>query len=399
MNCWMLPTASTAVVDAAKRAGTALPNQFKHRFGNNFVEVHLNGTSMFIFGAKPTSAGKYVYYEEWVGMEFQGWQQRGSDDAAIAILASSWGATLKETVPGKTFETELIMSDGTIMNMTFYLEHPQAPQGVKFSFEVLKPNSFAIDSEQPKMALAMNPIIRQHVMGNEPMSCTPSTSILQGFNCSSDIATISLVPDIIPGGCSVVGRVTFKSQKLLVGVSVQACYERDGNPEFLNDLDLSPFLPGIGSLRAFSRRHLLNSKTPYTNISAVDQYVVLPFSAGFLNFNNLSWDPDVTISLLFEAPLPEPNAQPSSVSEVDKSYNTNVVIIAVIVSVVALAAVIALVFFTEIKYHWLPFRKRSEELKGAQEPIDEEFSPPSAERQQNSRWSQGSRSRASLKNV
>lgn len=381
----------------AKAAGPQFPTRYKHRFGNQYVEVHLNGSTMYIFGAGLTPSGKRgVYYDEWVGMEFQGWQQRNFDGASRAVAATGWGETLQETVPGKNFTTTLLMSDGTVMKLLFYLEHPQAEKGVKFSFEMLKPSSFNYDDGFTKMALAMNPIIRQEVIGARPLACTGATNILDRFSCSSDIANLTISP-ALAASCAA-GTVTFASRRLSISVTVQTCYSIDNEPTVraLSDLDLSPFLPGIGSLRAFSRRYNLDSSTKYENISGTDQYVVLPFSAGYNKFHNISWDPDVTISLLFT--LPDDEIAPS-LGDLDKSTGQTTIILAVVLSLVGVAAIVALVVLTDLKYKWIPFlRSREAAAEAEPAPIEEEFAPPSSD-MENRRWSKGAQARASLTNV
>lgn len=391
--CWMLPTASARSSLQRNRPG--------HRLGNEFVEVQLNGTTMYIYGVKQTGRQRYVYYDEWVGMEFQGWQLRGIDGAAAAVAAVRWGDTLTELVPGTNYSIPLHLSDGTIMTVLLYLRHPFAPEGIKFAFRMNKPSSFnysdPANDAYTKMSIAMNPVIRQHLFSRQPMSCT--TGNLLAANCSSDISWVALNPALLDGCTGISGSM--RGPRLAIEMNFQGCYSIDGTPNIIEELDMSPFIPGIGSLRSFTRLYQINSSIPVPIVAPEDQIVVLPFSSAFKRFNSITWDPDVRITLLFNPPTP-PDEPPATTEAVNGA-----VVGGTIGGVLGAILILGIVFGTDLKYKWLPFRRRAEEDAKLPKPdieLDDEaeadFAPPGESSQpKNQRWSQGSRSRASITNV
>jgi hypothetical protein len=152
---------------------------------------------MFIYGVSARTGN--AFKGDYVVIDFQTFSIKGDSSLPKVVEILGWGPVLrKSNNVNVTYTTDMLLSNNAIMEVYFYLDHPQAPQGVKFGFTIRR-NASLPDSEQPLLwpadtgatfILATSFTLRQQHSGLEPLYCdVPPPSFSAFANCRSDVFT------------------------------------------------------------------------------------------------------------------------------------------------------------------------------------------------------------------
>eukprot|EP01122_Echinamoeba_exundans_P000212 TRINITY_DN10188_c0_g1_i1.p1 TRINITY_DN10188_c0_g1~~TRINITY_DN10188_c0_g1_i1.p1 ORF type:complete len:567 (-),score=65.52 TRINITY_DN10188_c0_g1_i1:99-1622(-) len=387
----------TPVIDAERAVAKVSTPQ--HSFGDSTTYVELNDTRMFIYGVAERTGRPFK--GDYVVVDFQTFSINSDSFLPKLVEVLGWGPTLRKSNSANlTYTTDIILSNNALMEVYFYLDHPQAPSGVKFGFTIRR-NASLPDSEQPLLwpndtgvtfVLSTSFTLRQQHSGLEPLYCdVPPPSFSAFADCRSDVFTEGITYEYDSGGCLYSVGEARSINRSYIRFSYPTCYESDGAFATVDGAYADQWCSGFGSSNFLGRLKNSTSITKFSGEAGATQYSVLTASFSFKNFSTvLDYDPDVSISLLFD-----PDESPSSPPQVVSAESLNFVGIAVGVSVavVVVAGLIVLLAVPSVRQAIFPFAGH-ESVKDKPVTLDTED-----DQTRGARWATVQPRNGSLRNV
>lgn len=143
------------------------------------------------------------------------------------------------------------------------------------------------------------------------------------------------------------------------------CYERDGVLDTVDSAYADQWASGLGSAAFLGRLRNSSSIAGLVGEPANKQYTVLTASFGFKNFSRvLDFDPDVSISLLFEADTPFD-------SPIEASLPVVGIAIGVSVGAVVLVGLLVLIAVPSVRNKVFPFTRPEDSPESTSTLIEE----------------------------
>eukprot|EP01122_Echinamoeba_exundans_P007964 TRINITY_DN2551_c0_g1_i1.p1 TRINITY_DN2551_c0_g1~~TRINITY_DN2551_c0_g1_i1.p1 ORF type:complete len:629 (+),score=43.50 TRINITY_DN2551_c0_g1_i1:137-2023(+) len=368
--------------------------QQRVEFKTHFLEF--NGDEVFLFaayrsrtsGAAKAYRGEYVHFKTFPVAEIL--NNTNAEEYIYNHNQSKWDSFILDS-PSR-IRANLSRVDDLIVEYIFEEKQDAADSlpYIKFSYQIYNlghqwrfraPNLGYVSNRTVSVSLTQNhKVAHSSPDGSSVMTCFGGTQRGNPFtNCTGPLATFKT--EVIFG--QLVFRITTQTNKTRMTYDyVLSIYSDDLNlaDSSQASIEANRFPYPLPSGTWLSRLREAGGVANITNMPEQQQSMVLPVEFSFLPFvNRAVYDPDVSITLLFDPSTGDPMDPPQVITDVNNAITVGVIVaIVVVIVVVAVGLTVGAVFL-------FPYLARRKETAAELKVIDESETP--ADNRGSASWS------------
>jgi hypothetical protein len=346
------------------------PQGAQHVFQSQSFQAEVNGEYIYFFAAKTFPSGRrYVFREEYLWVNVQGIAfetTNGRMTRNITAFAVAGYHPQSRTISPGVYAVDSILANGANLSTIISMGDESK---VKLSYELTQINAPTFTQTagtRPRVELSYRWAVKApHSVMDTPRCSAELLGVLSTSGCVSSkfrsnitFTQESLVPQV---------RFEAVSERVVFNLTFPLDYKIDNdtsgnNLRILFSDDKKTDLFPLGAYNYLASLYAAGLAPPLPANNS-DQHVALigAFRTNELPTSRLYYDPDVSITLLFSPPEPEPG--PSQVTPIElaarETLNIGLVAGLVVLAVVVVAFAILALTYPPLRHRIFPFTAKS----------------------------------------